>query len=45
MIDNASWVSLGCVVGIVLVLGGGVLFMLYGWRELVTILRRWVDQQ
>lgn len=36
-------IGLLCIAGLVLVLGGGVLVMLYGWRELVAMGRGWID--
>lgn len=41
----ADVVGLLCIAGLVLVLGGGVVFMLYGWRELVAGGRRWLDRK
>ncbi len=38
-------IGLLCIAGLVLVLGGGVLVMLYGWRELVAMGRGWVDRK
>lgn len=32
-----------CVLGLVVVLGGGVVFMLYGVRGIVAMLRGWLD--
>ena len=34
-----------CILGLIVVLGGGVVFMLYGWRELVAMLRGWLDRK
>ncbi len=43
--NAANLLSLACIAGLVLVLGGGVVFMLYGWRELVAGGRRWLDRK
>lgn len=37
--------ALICIAGLVLVLGGGVLVMLYGVRGLVEMARQWVDRK
>ena len=39
----ANLVSLACIAGLVLVLGGGVAVMLYGVRGLVGMARTWID--
>ncbi len=41
----ADVVGLLCIAGLVLVLGGGVAVMLYGWRGLVAMGRGWVDRK
>lgn len=43
--NTANVVSLLCVLGLLVVLGGGVLVMLYGWRVLLGGVRGWVDRQ
>lgn len=41
--NAANLVSVLCIVGLVLVLGGGVVLMLYGVRGTVAMLRAWLD--
>ena len=41
----ADAAGLLCVLGLVAVLGGGVLVMLYGVRGVVTMFRTWVDRK
>lgn len=38
-------VALGCVLGLVLVLGGGIAVMLYGVRGLAAMGRQWLDRK
>ncbi len=38
-------IGLLCIAGLVLVLGGGVLVMLYGVRGLVAMARDWIDRK
>jgi len=45
MIDNAAILSLGCVGGIALMLGVGVVLMFYSFGELRTMLRAWLDRK
>lgn len=45
MIDNASILALGCVGGLVLALGLGVVVMLYSFGELRTMFRQWIDRK
>lgn len=41
----ADVTALMCVLGLVVVLGGGVLVMLYGVSGLTTMVRSWVDRK
>lgn len=41
----ADVVGLLCIAGLVLVLGGGVLVMLYGVRGVVGMARTWLDRK
>lgn len=41
----ADAVALLCVLGLVAVLGGGVLVMLYGVSGLASMFRSWVDRK
>lgn len=45
MIGNAALLSLGCVVGVVLMLSVGALLMLYSVDELRQMLLRWLDRR
>lgn len=45
MIDNASILALGCVGGLLLALGLGVVFALYSFGELRTMFRQWIDRK
>ncbi len=45
LLTTSTLLSLLCIAGLVLVLGGGVAVMLYGWRELVAMGRGWVDRK
>lgn len=42
-LNTSTLLSLLCIVGLVVVLGGGIAIMLYGWRELVAMGRSWLD--
>ena len=41
----ADAAALLCVLGLVAVLGGGLLVMLYGVRGLVEMARQWLDRK
>ena len=43
--NAANLLSLACIAGLVVVLGGGVVFMLYGVGELRLMLRGWLDRK
>lgn len=45
MTDNATLLALGCVGGIVLALGVGVLLLSFSVGELRAMLRRWLDHK
>lgn len=45
MIDNASILALGCVGGLVLALGLGVVFALYTFGELRAMFIQWLDRK
>ncbi len=38
-------IALLCIASLVAVLGGGVLFMLYGVRGTIAMLRQWLDSK
>lgn len=43
--NQATWIALLCVVGLVLALGGVILIMRYGVGELNQMFRRWIDRK
>lgn len=43
--STSTLLSLLCIAGLVLVLGGGVALMLWGWRGLVDMGRSWLDKK
>lgn len=43
--DSAALLGLGCVVGVVAVLGVGVLLLLYSVEELRLMALRWLDRR
>ena len=45
MTDAANWIGLGCVGGALIVCGLALYLLLFGWRSVVDVARRWIDQK
>lgn len=45
MADAANWIGLGCVGGMLIVCGLALYLLLFGWRSVVDVARRWIDQK